>query len=181
MSSQIENWLAVDFQTQVAMFAKEEVAMTWGGNWNQLTIDRINPNIEIGFMPVPISEDAASNDFLLGFAQYWCVNKNSPTKKEAKEFLNWLSSTTEGQGFLTKDMKLIPAFTTFKADPDVGVLGREFGDYLTQGKVKPIYVAYYPDGGRQVFGEEVQKLIAGQATVDQYLEALESGWKRLSE
>jgi raffinose/stachyose/melibiose transport system substrate-binding protein len=178
----VENRLAIDFQAAVSKFANEEAAMTWGGNWNQLTITQIKPNIEIGFMPVPISDDAAANDYLTGFAQYWCVNKNSAVKKEAKDFLAWLSGSPEGQGFLTKDMALIPAFTTFKADPNgAGMLGKEFSDYLGQGKIKSIYVPYYPDGGLQAFGDAAQKLVAGQASVDEYLRLLQSAWERLSE
>jgi raffinose/stachyose/melibiose transport system substrate-binding protein len=181
-SAQIENRLAVDFQAAVAKFANEEVAMTWGGNWNQLTINQINPNMDIGFMPVPLSEDAAANDYLIGMTQYLCINKNSAVKKEAKDFLNWLSGSKEGQGFIIKDMALIPAFTTFKAEPaGVGVLGKEFSDYQAQGKVKAFYGAYYPDGGLQAFGETTQKLVAGQVTVDEYLRLLDSDWKRLSQ
>jgi raffinose/stachyose/melibiose transport system substrate-binding protein len=179
-TSQMENRLAVDFQADVSKFANEEAAITWGGNWNQLTISQIKPNIEMGFMPVPISDDPAANDCLVGFAQYWCVTKNSKVKKEAKDFLVWLSGSKEGQGFLTKDMALIPAFTTFKADQaGAGVLGKEFSDYVSQGKIKSLYTPYYPDGGLQVFGEAAQKLVAGQANVDEYLQLLQSAWERL--
>ena len=180
-TSQMANRLAIDFQVAVSQFANEEAAMTWGGNWNQLTINQIKPTIEIGFMPVPVSEDPGANDYLTGFAQYWCVNKNSKVKKEAKDFLAWLCGTKEGQGFLTKDMALIPAFTTFNADQNgSGILGKEFSDYLAQGKVKSIYTPYYPDGGLKEFGDAAQKLVAGQSTVDEYLQALQSAWERLS-
>jgi raffinose/stachyose/melibiose transport system substrate-binding protein len=181
-SAQIANRLAVDFQAAVAQFANEEAAITWGGNWNQLTINQIRPNMDIGFMPVPIFEDAAANDYLIGMTQYWCVNKDSPVKTEAKDFLSWLSGSREGQGFLTKNMALIPAFTTFRADPaGVGVLGKEFGDYQSLGKIRAYYGAYYPDGALQTLGETTQRLIAGQITADEYLRSLDADWKRLAQ
>jgi raffinose/stachyose/melibiose transport system substrate-binding protein len=179
-TSQMENRLAIDFQVAVSQFANEEAAITWGGNWNQLTITQIKPNIEMGLMPVPVFADTAANDYLVGIVQYWCVNKNSKVKEEAKAFLSWLCGTKEGQGFLVKDMALIPAFTTFKADPNgSGILGKEFSDYMAAGKVKSIYIPYYPDGGLKEFGDAAQKLVAGQATPDQYLQDLQSAWDRL--
>jgi raffinose/stachyose/melibiose transport system substrate-binding protein len=182
-SSQIENLFSFDFQTVVANFANENAAILFGGVWNQITLDQINPGMEVGFMPVPITDDAEANDFLVGnIFHYWCVNKDSPAKQEGKDFLAWLVTTPEGQKFMTKDMGLIPAISTFGADAGaVGPLGADFAGYAAKGKVKGIYVAFYPNGGLQAFGEVTQKLAAGKLTVDEYLAELQSEWERLSE
>jgi raffinose/stachyose/melibiose transport system substrate-binding protein len=180
--AQIPNIMALDFQLVVSMMANQEAAICFGGNWNQKPFDAVDPNLQIGLMPVPMTENAAANDFLFAWVNdYWCVNKNSPLKKEAKDFLTWLVTSQEGRDFLTKDMALLPAFTSFRADPkSSGMLTADLEAYVAQGKVKSTYHAFFPDGGHQAFGEATQKLVSGRADVGEYLNTLQSEWERLS-
>lgn len=181
-STQIENMLSIDFLTQVSKFANEEVAITFGGNWNQASFDEINPNLKVGMFPVPMFEDASKNDFMLaGVTTYWGVNKESAVKDVAKDFMSWLVTSEEGQKFITSEMLLIPAFTNFSATAEeIGPLGSDLAEYISAGKVKNFYAAFYPEGGMQTFGEDMQKMLAGAATVDELLVTLDNDWKRLA-
>lgn len=182
-STQCTNMMGIDFNTQVSMMANQEVGITFGGNWNQLTFDEVDPDLPIGLMPVPITEDAEYNDFLLaGVTNYWVVNKDSAVKQEAKDFMTWLVTDPEGQKFITKDMALIPAFSSFEADNEsIGALGTDLAGYIANGKIKGFYASFYPDGGTQTFGEDMQKLVAGKAGIAEFLETLQSDWERLAE
>lgn len=143
----------------------------------------MEPGLPVGLMPVPLTDDAAYNDYLLaGVTNYWVVNKDSAVKQEAKDFMTWLVSDPEGQKFITKEMALIPAFSSFQADSDsIGALGTDLAEYIAAGKIKGFYASFYPDGGTQTFGEDMQKLVAGKADVTEFLEMLQSDWERLSE
>ena len=181
-STQVENMLSIEFLTQVSKFANEEVAITFGGNWNQASFDEINPNLKVGMFPVPMFEDASMNDFMLaGVTTYWGVNKESAVKDVAKDFMSWLVTSEEGQKFITSEMLLIPAFTSFSATAEeIGPLGSDLSEYISAGKVKNFYAAFYPEGGMQTFGEDMQKMLAGAATVDELLVTLDNDWKRLA-
>ena len=108
-----KNPLTTDYNTQVTQFASGETAMMQQGNWTQPMIDKISPDMNIGFLPMPINDDAAANDKLqVGVPNNWVVNKNAPDadKQAAKDFLNWMVSSEAGKKALVEDFKFIPAF-----------------------------------------------------------------------
>lgn len=179
--SQCKSPMNTDFNTQMAQFTSEEVAVTAGGNWNQPALDAVSKDIESGLMPFPINDDSEANDKLyVGIAGYWGVNTNSPVKEEAKEFLEWLATTEEGQSCMTKDLQLIPAFTNFSADAEsIGDLGTDVSKYVQEGKTYGLYYSFYPDGFNQAAGEAVQRLVAGKASVEEFLQELQQQWDNL--
>lgn len=179
--SQCESPMNTDFNTQMAQFTSESVGFTAGGNWNQPALDAVSEDIESGLMPFPINDDSETNDKLyVGIAGYWGVNTNSPVKEEAKDFLEWLATTEEGQSCMTKDLQLIPAFTNFSADAEsIGDLGTDVSKYVQEGKTYGFYYSFYPDGFNQAAGEAVQRLVAGKASVDEFLQELQQQWDNL--
>ena len=107
------------------------------GNWTQIQITKTNPDVQIGFLPMPISDDAAASDKLfVGVPNNWVINKNSAVKQEAKDFLNWMVSSDTGKSYITKQFKFIPALTTIPAtEEDLGALARDIMEYSKEGKV----------------------------------------------
>ena len=74
-----KNPLTTDYNTQVTQFASGETAMMQQGNWTVNMITKINPDMKMGFIPMPISNDAKKNDKLaIGVPNNWVVNKNAP-------------------------------------------------------------------------------------------------------
>lgn len=73
------------------MVASGEAAMMQQGNWTQGQIDGIDPDLNLGILPMPIDDTPEDNDKLyVGVPSNWVVNKFSPVKEEAKIFLDWL-------------------------------------------------------------------------------------------
>lgn len=176
-----KNPLTTDYNTQVTQFAKGETAMMQQGNWTQVQISGINPNIKIGVAPMPINEDAALNDkIFVGVPNNWVINKDSKVKAEAKEFLNWMVSSDVGMRYMTKEFKFIPAFTNITADPkDLGDIAVAVMDYNKAGKVLPWVWARLPDGTTQEFGASMQAYIAGKLNKDQLLDAFQASFDKL--
>lgn len=105
------NPLTTDYNTQVTLFSTGKAAMMHQGNWTQPQMDGINPNLNLGILPAPIDNDPSTGGRLaVGVASNWVVNKNSPVKQEAKEFLNWLVTSETGKHYITKEFKFVPAF-----------------------------------------------------------------------
>lgn len=175
--------LNTDFNTEVSDFATGQAAMMLGGTWSQPALDEVDPDMDVGMFPMPMSEDATENDkFYVSSAPFWSINKDSACKEECKKFLEWLAMTPEGQANITSGFKLIPAFTNIQADESaIGPTGMILKEYIDAGKTYGIYSSYYPQGfgGAQLFGESINKFAAGKLTTDQLLEELQAEWDSL--
>ena len=77
------------------------------GNWTQVQIDGIDPDLNLGILPMPINNEP-NDKLFVGVPNYWVVNKNSQVKPEAKEFLEWLVTSDIGKQYMTKEFKFIP-------------------------------------------------------------------------
>ncbi|AFC32950.1 family 1 extracellular solute-binding protein [Paenibacillus mucilaginosus 3016] len=175
------NPLTTDYNTQVTNFASGKAAMMQQGNWTQVQIDKINPNLKLGVLPMPINEDAAANDKLfIGVPNNWVVNKNSAVKKEAKDFLNWLVTSDIGKQYMTKEFKFIPAFTNITADEkDLGSIATDLMKYSKEGKTLSWNWPKYPDGVTNELGATMQAYIAGKVNKDQMYTDFQKAWDNL--
>ncbi|QMV42011.1 ABC transporter substrate-binding protein [Cohnella cholangitidis] len=176
-----KNPLTTDYNTEMTLFANGEAAMTQQGNWTQVQIDGINPNLNIGILPMPINDNAEENDKLyVGVPNNWVVNKNSKVKPEAKEFLNWLVTSDIGKKYIAKEFKFIPAFKSIEAtSEDLGDLGAEVVKYSQEGKALSWNFNKFPDGGMNEFGNQIQAYIAGKSDKTALFDGLQKAWDSL--
>ncbi|MEF2244176.1 ABC transporter substrate-binding protein [Paenibacillus sp. IITD108] len=179
-----KNPLQTDYNTQVTDFATGKAAMTQQGNWTQVAISETSPDINIGFLPMPISDDAAAMDKLpVGVPNNWVIHKNSAVKEEAKAFLNWMVSSEVGQRYITEEFKFIPAFKNIDADESVlGQLAADIIAYSKQDKALSWNWFKFPGGeaSSNEFGNAMQAYISGKSNQDQLLEAFQKTWETLS-
>ena len=178
------NPLQTDYNTQVSEFAVGNAAMTQQGNWTQVAISQTNPDINIGFLPMPINNDAEAMDKLpVGVPNNWVVNKNSPVKEEAKKFLNWMVTSEIGQRYITEEFKFIPAFTNIQADESVlGQLAADIIRYSQEGKTLTWNWFKFPGGEAtsHKFADAMQAYIGGQIKRDELLKRMQTAWEELS-
>lgn len=176
-----KNPLTTDYNSQVTLFAKGEAAMMQQGNWTQVQINGINPNIKVGLLPIPINDDPNENDKLLvGVPNNWVIYNKSKNKAEAKEFLNWLVTSDVGKTYISKEFKFIPALTTIQADPkDLGDIAADIIKYSKDNKVLSWNFMKYPDGAGQEFGASMQAYIGGQKNKDQLFDEFQATWDKL--
>lgn len=176
-----KNPLTTDYNTEMTMFANGQAAMTQQGNWTQVQIDGITPNMNIGILPMPINDNAEENDKLLvGVPNNWVINKNSKVKDDAKEFLNWLVTSDEGKNYITKEFKFIPAFKSINAtEEDLGALGAEVLKYSKENKLLSWQFARFPEGAWNEFGASMQGYIAGKTDKAKLFEDFQKTWDNL--
>ncbi|BBI35898.1 ABC transporter substrate-binding protein [Cohnella abietis] len=178
-----KNPLQTDYNTEVTDFSNGKAAMMQQGNWTQVQITKTNPDINIGFLPMPISDDAAASDKLfVGVPNNWVINKNSAVKQEAKDFLNWLVTSETGKSYITKQFKFIPALTTIEAtEEDLGALASDIIKYNKEGKVLSWNWFKFPQGeaSSKKFGDVMQGYVGNQKTKEQMLETFQSTWDSL--
>lgn len=175
------NPLTTDYNTQVTMFATGKAAMMHQGNWTQPQLDEINPNLNLGMLPAPIDNDpAAAGKLAVGVAANWVVNKRSPVKAEAKEFLNWLVTSDTGKRYITKEFKFVPAFKSIQSnDKMMGDLGAEISHHVKEGKIISWKFQDFPKGYNQDISSSMQAYIAGVITKEKMLQQFEDDWNNL--
>jgi raffinose/stachyose/melibiose transport system substrate-binding protein len=178
-----KNPLTTDYNTEVTQFANGQTAMIQQGNWIQPMLDKITPNMEVGFIPMPLSDDPAQSDKLMvDVPTNWVIYNKAPEadKKAAEDFLNWMVTSQEGKDALSKQFKYVPAFKTIDAKAeDIGPLGAELQHYIKDGKTYSWQFMKYPDGAGQEFGASLQAYIAGQKTKDETEKAFDATWAKL--
>ncbi|WP_178024001.1 ABC transporter substrate-binding protein [uncultured Paenibacillus sp.] len=176
-----KNPLTTDYNTQVTMFAKGEAAMMQEGNWAQTMIDGITPNMNIGVLPMPLSDDASkTGKVTIGVPVNLVVNKDSDAKEEAKTFLNWLVTSDIGKEYIVKKFKFIPAMTTIHATPeDMGPIATDLVKYVEEGNIFAHQAGKYPDGVAQEFGSAIQQYLAGKSDVESWQKNMQAAWDKL--
>lgn len=178
-----KNPLQTDYNTQVTDFATGKAAMTQQGNWTQVQISKTNPDINIGFLPMPISDDAEASDKLqVGVPNNWVIYKDSPVKEEAKAFLNWMVTSEVGKKYITEEFKFIPAFTNIPVDEQVaGPLAADIMKYSNAGKTLSWNWFKFPGGEAtsKKFGDSMQAYVGKNITKEEMLEEFQKTWDSL--
>jgi raffinose/stachyose/melibiose transport system substrate-binding protein len=174
------NQLTTDHNSQVAMLANGQAAMIQQGNWKEAVLYDTNPDLNIGLLPIPISNDADAGRVPVGIPFYFVVNSTSEAaeKEAAKDFLNFLVGTPEGQRYVTEEFKAIPAFDNIEAS-NLGGVGRDIVEYSKQGKTIPWMFSFWPDGAVNEFSDAAQKYAAGIVSFPEYTRELQAMWDRL--
>ncbi|XXM74089.1 ABC transporter substrate-binding protein [Lysinibacillus sphaericus] len=173
-----DNPLTTDYNTQVTLFASGETAMLQQGNWTENMITEINPEINMGFLPIPISNDESANSLPVGVPNNWVLNKNSKHLEEAKTFLNWMVSSETGKRYITEEFAFIPAFDNIEP-AGLGDLGTSILEYSKDEKTIPWTWFKWPDGANKEFAAAIQEYAAGKIDYDTLLERFQKSWDNL--
>lgn len=177
-----DNPLTTDYTMEVNLFTSEKAAIIQQGNWIQPMIDQAAPDMNIGFMPIPINDRPIEEALVVSVPNYWAVNKQSipEKKKEAKKFLNWMVSSEQGKRFMTEEFKFIPAFKNIKTDDDIGPLAEETLRNYKDGNTVPSNWFHFPVGIREEFGAATQLYVGKQLNRNQLLNEYQKSWERFS-
>jgi raffinose/stachyose/melibiose transport system substrate-binding protein len=174
-----KDFLTTDYNTEVTLFATGKTAMLKQGNWVQSKIDNITPNMNIGFLPIPINDDPRNDALAVGVSNNWAVNKETtPEKKrEAKKFLNWMVSSEQGTTFMKEQFHFISAFKNIETDHS-GPLVKDIIRYSDNEKTLTWNWFKFPLAAREEFGYAMQAYVGKQLTRDQLLQELQKSWEK---
>jgi raffinose/stachyose/melibiose transport system substrate-binding protein len=173
-----DNPLTTDYNTQVTQFAAGQTAMLQQGNWTENMIYEVNPDMNMGFLPIPISDDENADRLPVGVPNNWVLNKNSEHLDEAKLFLEWMVSSDTGKRYLTEEFAFIPAFDNIEAS-GLGDLGQSILEYSKEEKTIPWTWFRWPDGANKEFAAAIQEYAAGKIDYDTLLERFQKTWDNL--
>lgn len=173
------NPLTNDYNTQVSLFATGKAAMMQQGNWMEPQVFEINPDMNMGLLPIPINDDAEAMDKLhVGVPFNWVINKDSKNIDEAKQFLNWLVTDETAQSYMTEKFLFIPAYNHIEADNLKG-LSQDVMNYSKAGKTLPWVFPKWPEGVDNQFSSAMQGYVGKQNSYEEMLKQIQSSWDEL--
>ena len=130
-------------------------------------------------MPLPL-KGVQEDSIPVGVPMYWSINRNvdEKTKTAAKDFLNWLYQSEDGMNIVVNEFKFIPPMTNFgdftPSDP-LSAAVKRYGD---GDKTMPwVFMGFPKEWGQKIFGVELQRYLEGQATWEELVTAVKSGWE----
>ncbi len=122
-----------NYDSQVGAFANSKAVFLHQGNWTDPNMTQANATFKMGFAPHG-SMKAATDGIFVAAPSFYVINKDSKNLEAAKQFLNDMVFTPEGQNFMVKEAGMIPAFANVKLNP-AGQLSKSVQEWAAKGKV----------------------------------------------
>ena len=159
--------------------AEGKIAVMFGGNWDWSVINAYDYSENMGMMPVPNNSGDGTNEKLVGGgSKYFFIDSSDNTSDEqrqaAKDFLNWLVYSDDGQSFVVNDCALVPAYSNITLEV-VDPLGKSVKGYSDTGALVANY-NYLPDDHYAVCGAIFQKYLADMIDRAAFAEEITNYW-----
>ena len=171
--------LSYSWNETCSAFATGQAAMTFEGDWIWSTVEPIDPEIECGMFPVPVSDNPDEAKLLVDTNMVLHIGKGSKEPEAAKEFLNWMATSDTAREVLLQDYQFVPCFEGWEYE-GTNQLAASTKEYMSSGKASLWWWQKWPDGFRANAGQELQKYISGDATADETLKAIDVLWGNMA-
>lgn len=171
--------LSYSWNETCSAFATGQAAMTFEGDWIWSTVEPIDPEIECGMFPVPVSDNPDEAKLLVDTNMVLHIGKGSKEPEAAKEFLNWMATSDTAREVLLQDYQFVPCFEGWEYE-GTNQLAASTKEYMSSGKAGLWWWQKWPDGFRANAGQELQKYISGDATADETLKAIDVLWGNMA-
>ncbi len=174
-----EKPLEIDWELSENMLANGDAAMIHMGDWAESIIVGFNPDIEMGYLPLPVSDNPDEAVVISGISWQYVLHKDSNNLDASKKFLEYMLTSEDAQDWFTQTLGAVPAAKT-TLDP-IGMLATESKQYIDGGLTKPFNHNAWPAGYNMEMGALLQGYMAGVTDADATLEAITAGWLDLVE
>lgn len=156
------------------MLANGEVAMIHMGDWAEAVLKKFNPNINMGFIPMPVSNDPKDAVILSNVSWQYVINKDSAHLDETKAFLEYLLTSDDGLDWMGNGLGSVPP--TVNAKETSGILSNNALEYISAGESKAWNHVLYPSGFGDYLSSDYQEYILGTLTPEEVLTNLSDEW-----
>ncbi|MCD4838850.1 extracellular solute-binding protein [Neobacillus sedimentimangrovi] len=157
-----DNYEGLGMEDIRTLFATGQAAMFPMGSWEIEVVRSLNPDIEIGFFPMPsaIGKEPTITAWVDGS---FALNAKSKHKEEAKLFLEFLA-TKEFAELFTNEFKMISAMPGVKAKDE---LVTSLGEAVEKMSTPYMMVVYFAGGNptsKTTLENELQGMYLGKQT-----------------
>ncbi|MDD3409513.1 MAG: extracellular solute-binding protein [Eubacteriales bacterium] len=154
-----------------------EAAMLFSGEFSLLNLGSINPDLNVGLMGVPVSNDPAETKVATDVGICVGINPNGAHVAEALEVLNYMSDNADSEGWMNASADSLGAAPP-AMDYTMKTSYQYYTDYTTlmgAGKVQNWLFLRWASGFAS--GPDIQKYFAGTADRDQTIAALDQTYQ----
>ncbi|CAM4466771.1 raffinose/stachyose/melibiose transport system substrate-binding protein [Paenibacillus endophyticus] len=152
-------------------FANGKAAMWVQGPWNAETILKVNPDMEFGVAPLPVSNNAAGTMINLSTSTTLAVSKTSKNKEVALDLLNYFYDAKDSSA-LFQELKFNPVSSVHQYEVFPWV--NEASEYVAKGK------AYQdlklPNGVTDEQAKLLQSYFAKEVNKEQFISSMDKAW-----
>lgn len=173
-----EDMASVSYAQMLELFFSGKAAMIPMGSWILGEIERVNPDFEVGYFPIP--SNTKTNAIGVWVNEGLAINANTEHPEEAKAFVEFFMTDKEWYGEFLKTEMLFSTTTT-PADYEMSELRKEIGaDMATYNEVENWYdmtgdAALLP--GLQTYFNKMTVAIALGQDVEEELELFNQEWE----
>ena len=173
--------LAPTFDESAMDLASGNIGLWFQGNWAYPLLNELNPDVEYGILPVPVSQDSqfAGNKALsVGASLFFTVDKTQSTEAErqgAQDFLKWLLVSEDGQRHYVDEMNFIPPYSNFTRLPQDSMT-QDISRFMQTGQTLDWMNLYYPGDAFPSMGASMQKYLAGVIDRQGLADEIEKYW-----
>lgn len=173
-----------DVSGQYAVFAKEEAAMMLQGNWSILQVRELNPDMQMGIFPLPISEDEEALVFpkQYGFVINVLAKTDEDPEKEAaiNTFMEYFLNPENGGGYYYDEIGVPTANAV--AEPKLDEASEILQEYLEENITVFTYYAYEPAGfDAESWKVTVQYLNSGSKDHEQLIKDFDAAFDKYAD
>ena len=175
------NFTGVSWQSMPGAFADGKAAMLLDGSWDLAAVHTANPNMKIGYFPLPGSNNPQDNSSTTSPDLTWTVLNNSPHKAAALKWLDFFSTPTIYEQYVDAT-GISPSRNggTYKSVASES-LGSWFGKGVTLSNSNPSLPAAGPYWLQLTNWWQLQlEMYQGKYTPKQVANMYQSGWNQVA-
>lgn len=171
--------LEVGWEKSENMLANGNVAMIHMGDWAEAVLKEFNPDVNMAFMPMPVSNDPNDAVIMSYVSWQYVLNKDSENLKEAKELLKYILTSDEGADWMGNGIGSAPPLVD--AEETSGMLSSNALQHINNNNSKEWNHVLWPSGFGKFLGTQYQEYILDNISADEVLTNLTEEWLFLAE
>ncbi|WP_411348302.1 ABC transporter substrate-binding protein [Paenibacillus sp. WLX2291] len=154
-------------------FGNGEAAMYIQGSWAISEIRKVNPDINLGFFPLPASDDESQNKLTAGVDTLLTISSQTKHPEEAKQFIAFLLEPANSQQYIDQQNLFSAVDGVQQKDESVsGLL-----PYFEQGKIVDFVDHYIPSAVQ--LNPTVQAFLQNK-DINGFLSTLDKEWDKVA-
>ncbi|MFC0559166.1 ABC transporter substrate-binding protein [Halalkalibacter alkalisediminis] len=160
---------------RIELMAQNKIAFTFAGGAFGPAVTELNPDIQVGAVPVPAFWEGDEPSWIGGERNTFAVFKDSKNVEEAKQFIEFLAQPKNAKK-LAEATSLPAGVTSVETENYYS----EFYDKWAHVEIQPYFDrVYLPSGMWDVYAITGQELLSGTKTAEQVSEEMQSEYLRL--
>lgn len=183
----IQPILGVNYSQSVEeLFINSQVAMVHQGNWIVPTLNGIDSDFveeKLGILPV-FGENNETAKIVAGAPWYIGINSDidDDVKEAAKDFVDWMYLSEEGQETIVHEMQMIPPQEGYDVEDITDSVSQIIYQEMLDENTSAMAHNQYPDGWFQlVLFPEFQRYLDGYSTWEEFEKNTSEGFQEMRE